>query len=192
MLDGLRQSGKIRHYGVSVEKVEEGLKAIEYPGVVSIQIIFNAFRQRPAELFFQEAARREVGVLARVPLSSGMLTGKMGETTEFEDDDHRSFNRDGEAFDRGETFSGLDYATGLQAVEGLRPLVPEGWSMTQMVLRWILMFPEVTCAIPGAKRAEQVIENTIASDLPPLCDEAMAVIDNIYRDNIKEHVHQYW
>ncbi|HOG76377.1 MAG TPA: aldo/keto reductase, partial [Candidatus Marinimicrobia bacterium] len=168
ILDDLVKAGKIRYYGVSVEKVEEALKAIEFPGVQSVQIIFNILRQRPADLFFKEAKRKQVGILARVPLASGLLTGKFLPSSTFESDDHRSFNRHGEAFDRGETFAGLEFNAGLQVIEKLRPLVPEGFTMTQMALRWILMFPEVTCAIPGAKRPEQVAENAQAADLPPL------------------------
>src|SRR6266487_4552944 len=145
-LDDLVLQGKIRHYGVSVEQVEQGLKAIEYPGVQTVQIIFNIFRQRPADLFFAEAQRRRVGVFARLPLSSGLLSGKLTSNSRFAADDHRAFNRQGEAFDRGETFSGVDYERGLQAVEALRPYVPPGMTMAQMALRWILMFPAVTCA----------------------------------------------
>ena len=191
-LDGLTKDGKLRHYGVSVEKVEEGLKAIEYPGVQSVQIIFNIFRQRPSELFFAEAERRRVGILARVPLSSGMLSGKLTSESRFAANDHRAFNRQGESFDRGETFSGLNYDIGLQAVEELRPLVPEGATMAEMALRWILMFPAVTCAIPGAKRPEQVVENVRAADLPPLTPETMSAIEDIYHRMIRPQVHQYW
>ena len=154
-LDDLVQQGKIRYYGVSVERVEEALKAIEYPNVQTVQIIFNIFRQRPAELFFAEARRRQVGILARLPLSSGMLTGKFTQHSQFSKEDHRAFNRNGEAFDRGETFSGVDYETGLEAVEELRASVPAGMTLTQFALRWILMHEEVTCAIPGAKRPEK-------------------------------------
>ena len=192
VLDDLASAGKLRHYGVSVEKVEEALKAIEFPGVQSVQIIFNIFRQRPADLFFREAQRRGVGILARLPLSSGLLSGKFTRTSTFEPDDHRAFNRQGEAFDRGETFSGLDFEIGLQAVEALRPLVPRGWTMTQMALRWILTFPAVTCAIPGAKRPEQVEENVKACDLPPLSDAAMTDIREIYQQHALPHVHHYW
>ena len=159
VLDDLVKAGKVRHYGVSVEKIEEALKAIEYPGVQSVQIIFNMFRQRPSELFFREAQRRRVGIIARLPLSSGMLTGKLTATSAFSKDDHRNFNRHGEAFDHGETFSGLDFEVGLRVVEALRPLVPPGQTIAQMALRWILMFPQITCAIPGAKRIAQVEEN---------------------------------
>jgi len=192
VLDDMVKAGKLRHYGVSVEKVEEGLKAIEYPGVQSVQIIFNIFRQRPSELFFGEARRRRVGILARLPLSSGMLTGKFDRASSFEPSDHRAFNRHGEAFDRGETFSGVDYETGLAAVDALRPLVPAGATLGQLALRWILMFPEVTCAIPGAKRAAQVAENAAAADLPPLPADAMEKIRGLYEERVRSQVHHYW
>jgi len=191
-LDDLVKDGKLRYYGVSVEKVEEALKAIEYPNVQTVQIIFNIFRQRPLDLFFGEAQRRKVGILARVPLSSGMLTGKMTRTSSFQEDDHRRFNRHGESFDRGETFSGLDYEIGLQAVEELRPLIPAGMTMTQMALRWILMSPAVTCAIPGAKRPSQVEENIQAADQPPLSDETMSQIRAVYDKLVRPQVHHYW
>jgi aryl-alcohol dehydrogenase-like predicted oxidoreductase len=192
VLDDLARQGKLRHYGVSVEKVEEALKAVEFPNVKTVQIIFNIFRQRPADLFFEQAQKRRVGILARVPLASGMLTGKFSAKSTFEPDDHRAFNRKGEAFDRGETFSGVDYDLGLQAVEVLRPLVPAGASLAQLALRWILMFPAVSCAIPGAKRPGQVEENAAAAGLPPLTDEAMARIGSIYEEKIKPQVHHYW
>ena len=180
ILDDLVAAGKLRYYGVSVEKVEEALKAIEFPGVQSVQIIFNMFRQRPAELFFGEAKRRQVSILARVPLSSGMLTGKMAKDSAFESDDHRHFNRQGESFDRGETFSGVDYDLSLQAVEELRSLVPAGATMAQFALRWILMFNAVSCVIPGAKRPSQAEDNALAADLPPLNDQTMAQVKEIY------------
>jgi aryl-alcohol dehydrogenase-like predicted oxidoreductase len=192
VLDGLVNAGKLRYYGVSVEKVEEALKAIEYPNMQSVQIIFNMFRQRPLELFFVEAQRRKVGILARLPLSSGMLTGKMDRTSSFEADDHRQFNRQGASFDRGETFSGLDYAIGLKAVEELRNLVPADMTMTQIALRWILMWPAVTSAIPGAKRASQVEENVKTADLPPLSDEVMRQVREIYDRLVRPQVHHYW
>ena len=192
ILDDLVQQGKIRYYGVSVQKVEEALKAIEYPNVQTIQIIFNIFRQRPSDLFFREASRRNVGILARVPLSSGMLTGKLNSSSTFANDDHRNFNRQGKAFDRGETFSGVDYETGLAAVEELRKLLPEGMTMSQLALRWILMFDAVTCAIPGAKRPSQVEENVAAADLPALSDEVMQRVNAIYAARIRPLVHQYW
>ncbi len=191
-LDGLVKAGKLRHYGVSVEKVEEALKAIEYPGVQSVQIVFNLFRQRPAELFFEQAARRGVGILARLPLSSGMLTGKLTPTSRFAEDDHRRFNRDGAAFDKGETFSGLDYDLGLKAVDAMRPWVPAGQTLGQMALRWILMHPAVTCAIPGGRRLDQVEANVAAADLPPLAPETMAALAEIYARDVKPAVHQRW
>jgi aryl-alcohol dehydrogenase-like predicted oxidoreductase len=192
LLDEMVKAGKLRHYGVSVEKVEEALKAIEYPGVQSVQIIFNIFRQRPCELFFGEARRRRVGILARLPLSSGMLTGKFDRQSSFEPGDHRAFNRRGEAFDRGETFSGVDYETGLKAMEALRSLVPTGATLGQMALRWILMFPEVTCAIPGAKRAAQVTENAAAAALAPLPSDTMEKIRALYDERVRSQVHHYW
>jgi aryl-alcohol dehydrogenase-like predicted oxidoreductase len=192
VLDDLVQTGKIRYYGVSVEKVEEAIKAIEYPNVQSIQIIFNIFRQRPADLFFRLAQEKQVGILARVPLSSGMLTGKMTRSTQFEADDHRTFNRRGESFDKGETFSGVDYDLSLQAVEELRALVPVGWTMAQFALRWILMFEEVTCVIPGAKRISQAEDNAAAADLPPIPESTMAQVEGIYEQLIKKQVHQLW
>ncbi len=191
-LDDLVAAGKVRHYGVSVEKVEEALKAIAYPGVQSVQIIFNMFRQRPAEFFFAEAQRRGIGILARLPLSSGMLTGKMTASSSFAADDHRAFNRDGAGFDKGETFSGIDYAAGLAAVEALRPLVPPGASLAQLALRWILMHPAVTCAIPGGKRPAQVEENVAAADLPTLDDTTMAAVAQIYAAQVATYVHQRW
>jgi aryl-alcohol dehydrogenase-like predicted oxidoreductase len=192
MLDDFVKAGKLRYYGVSVEKVEEALKAIEFPGVQSVQIIFNMFRQRPADLFFAEAQRKRVGILARLPLSSGMLSGKLTRSSTFEATDHRAFNRHGEAFDRGETFSGFDYEKGLEVVEMLRPLVPKGATLAQFALRWILMFPAVTCAIPGAKRPSQAEDNAAAADLPPIPRDTMDKIREIYDRNVKAQVHQYW
>jgi aryl-alcohol dehydrogenase-like predicted oxidoreductase len=192
VLDDLVKEGKLRYYGVSVEKVEEALKAIEYPGVQTVQIIYNIFRQRPAELFFVEAARKKIGILTRLPLSSGMLTGKLTANSSFEKNDHRLFNRHGEAFDRGETFSGVDYNLGLEVVDELRPLVPEGMSMTQFALRWILMNPAVTCAIPGAKNPKQAEENFSAADLAELPEPTMKKIIKLYEAHIRPIVHQYW
>jgi aryl-alcohol dehydrogenase-like predicted oxidoreductase len=191
-LDDLVKAGKLRHYGVSVERVEEALKAVEFPGVQSVQIIFNMLRQRPAEQFFEQAQKRHVGILARLPLSSGMLTGKLTSTSTFAPDDHRQFNRRGEAFDRGETFSGLDYELGLTVVEELRPLVPRGWTLAQMALRWILTCSAVTCAIPGAKRPAQVDENVAAADLPPLSESMMTAIRGIYERRVRPSVHDRW
>jgi aryl-alcohol dehydrogenase-like predicted oxidoreductase len=192
VLDELQQEGKLRHYGVSVEKVEEALKAIEFPGVQSVQIIYNILRQRPADLLFQETQRKGVGILARLPLSSGLLSGKMTAQTAFAADDHRLFNRDGAAFDKGETFSGLDYAKGLEAVEALRAIVPAGMSMAQFALRWITMHPAVTCAIPGGKRATQVADNVSAADLPALTDAQMVAVQTVYQQHAKPWVHQAW
>jgi aryl-alcohol dehydrogenase-like predicted oxidoreductase len=191
-LDDLVQAGKIRYYGVSVEKVEEALKAIEFPNVQTVQIIFNMFRHRPAELFFREAKARKVGILARVPLASGLLTGKMTRRTTFEADDHRHFNRHGEAFDVGETFSGVGYETGLDAVEKLKTLLPPNATMAQFALRWILMFDAITCVIPGAKRPSQAEDNVRAADLPPLSETTMATVREIYDQTIREQVHHRW
>ncbi len=192
ILDDLVRQGKLRYYGVSVERIEEAEKAIEFPNVQSVQMIFNIFRQRPAEVFFAKAKARRVGIIARVPLASGMLTGKMSRTTTFADNDHRSFNREGEAFDRGETFSGVDYEMGLKAVEELRPLVPQGATMAQMALRWILMFDAVTCAIPGAKRPSQAEDNIRAASMPRLSDATMESILAIYDRHIRAQVHHLW
>jgi len=192
VLDDLKRAGKLKHYGVSVERVEEALKAIEYPDVQSVQIIFNIFRQRPAEHFFAEAQRRKVGVLARLPLSSGLLGGKMKQGQQFAADDHRAFNREGAAFDRGETFSGFDFETGISVVEELRALVPANMSMAQFALRWIDMHDAVTCSIPGAKRPDQVAENVAASELPPLSAEVMRRVKEIYDARIRQAVHQRW
>jgi aryl-alcohol dehydrogenase-like predicted oxidoreductase len=192
ILDDLVAQGKIRHYGVSVERIDEAEKAIEFPGVQSVMIIFNIFRQRPAESFFAEARRRGVGIIVRVPLASGMLTGKMTPATTFAEDDHRGANRNGEWFDRGETFSGVDFETGLAAVEELRELVPPGATMAQMALRWILMFDAVTCTVPGAKRPAQAEDNIRAAELPPLSEATMERIRAIYDQWIRPDVHALW
>ncbi len=192
ILDDFVKEGKIRYYGVSVEKVEEAIKAIEYPNVQSVQIIFNIFRQRPADLFFDLAKQRKIGILARLPLSSGMLTGKMSKKSTFSADDHRNYNRYGEAFDRGETFSGIDFETGLAAVEELRKLIPEEMTMAQFALRWILMFDAVTCTIPGAKRPSQEEDNVRAADFPPFSKDTMKAVRDLYESKIKPLVHQYW
>ena len=191
-LDDLGAAGKIRFYGVSVEKVEEGLKAIEFPNVQSIQIIFNCFRQRPKDLFFEEARKRRVGVLARVPLASGMLTGKLSANSRFEPDDHRNFNRHGERFDAGETFAGVDYDTALEAVEEIRRVLPAGFTMAQLALRWILMFDGVSCAIPGGKHPAQVAENCAAAELPALSTGLMEEIEEVYNRRIRNFVHARW
>jgi aryl-alcohol dehydrogenase-like predicted oxidoreductase len=192
VLDDLKRAGKLKHYGVSVERVEEALKSIEYPDVQSVQIVFNVFRQRPAELFFAEAQKRKVGILARLPLSSGLLGGKMKPGQHFAADDHRQFNRDGAAFDRGETFSGFDFETGLQVVDELRALVPSGMTLPQFALRWIEMHDAVTCSIPGAKRPEQVAENVAALALPPLTSDVMRRVKEIYDARVRPAVHQRW
>ncbi len=188
----LVEEGLVRNYGVSVEKVEEALKAIEYPGVATVQIIFNIFRQRPSELFFAEARRREVGVIVRVPLASGLLTGKFSGETRFAADDHREFNRHGEQFDAGETFAGVDYERGLAAVEALRPLVPGEATMAQFALRWILGFDAVSTVIPGAKTAEQAHANAAAAALPPLPEDTLRAIDELYREQIAPLVQHRW
>jgi len=192
ILDDFVRAGKIRYYGVSVEKVEEALRAIEYPNVQTVQIIFNCFRQRPADLFFARARQKGVGILARVPLASGLLTGKLRSDSTFAADDHRNFNRHGEAFDVGETFSGVDFSVGLEAVEEIRPLLPAGVSMSQFALRWILMFEAISCAIPGGKRPEQVAENCRASSLPSLTPEAMAEVERIYEQKIGPQIQHRW
>jgi aryl-alcohol dehydrogenase-like predicted oxidoreductase len=189
-LESLVREGKLLHYGVSVEKVEEALKAIEYPGVASIQIIFNMFRQRPSELFFKEAKRRNVGIIVRVPLASGLLAGKFTRDTTFEKGDHRFFNREGKFFDRGETFSGVDYDRGLAAVEELKKVFPRDLAL--WALRWVLMFDEVSVVIPGASRRELAEANIRASDLPPLSEDQMKRVSKIYDEFIKPEVHQRW
>lgn len=191
-LDSLVKAGKLKNYGVSVEKVEEALKAIEYPGVKTVQIIFNMFRQRPAVLFFREAKARWIGILARVPLASGLLTGKMTPSTKFRSDDHRYYNRKGQAFDRGETFSGVDYADGLQAVEELKRILPRGMTLSQFALKWILMHSAVTCVIPGAKTPAQVEENAKTSSLPRLPRGVTRQVEQIYNRYIRKEVHAVW
>jgi aryl-alcohol dehydrogenase-like predicted oxidoreductase len=191
-LEDLVTAGKIRYYGVSVEKSEEALKAIEYPGVQTVQIIFNMFRLRPSELFFREAMRRKVGILARVPLASGLLSGKMTRDRVFGKDDHRNFNVRGESFDVGETFSGVDFETGLQAAEELKALVPAGATLAQLALRWILMFEAVSCVIPGGKSPAQVADNVAASDLPPLTEQQMQAVQQVYDAYIRQQVHHRW
>ena len=191
-LDRLKEAGKLKNYGVSVEKVEEARVALDYPGVATVQIIFNIFRQKPAEEFFPLAEERGVGILARVPLASGLLSGKMSADRAFSEDDHRNFNRDGEAFDRGETFSGVDFETGLEAVEELKVLVPEGNTLAQFALRWILMHPAVSCAIPGGKNPSQVEDNVAAVEIPPLDEGTMERVKEIYDGSIRPQVHHLW
>lgn len=188
----LKKEGKILHLGVSVEKVEEALKAIEFDHVTTVQIIFNMFRQRPAELFFSEAKRKNIGVIVRVPLASGLLTGNYTEQTVFESGDHRQFNRNGEAFDKGETFSGIDYATGLKAVEELKQIVPAGKTLSSLALKWILGFDAVSTIIPGASKPEQVIRNLQAINEDELTDDQLQQVKNVYEEYIKPAVHHLW
>jgi aryl-alcohol dehydrogenase-like predicted oxidoreductase len=192
ILDDLVQAGKIRYYGVSVEKVDEAVRAVRYPGLQSVQIIFNMFRLAPAERFFELARDRDVGILARVPLASGLLTGKLRHDTEFPPDDHRHFNRRGEAFDIGETFSGVDYDEGVRAADELAALVPPDTTLAQLALRWILMFPEVTTAIPGAKTPRQAENNVQAVELDPLSPEAMATVRAVYDRRFRAAIHDRW
>ena len=192
LFDRLKGEGKILHMGVSVEKIEEALKAIEFDNVTTVQIIFNLFRQRPAELFFKEAARRNVGIIVRVPLASGLLTGTYSRDTVFSPDDHRFFNRDGARFDKGETFSGIDYETGLEAVEELKQLFPEISNLAPIALQWILTFPEVSCIIPGASKVGQIHSNLSTFDLPELTTEQLSTMQQIYDSRIKAAVHHLW
>ena len=192
ILDDLVAAGKLRYYGVSVETVEEAQRALRHPGVQTVQVIFNMLRLKPAEELFAEALRRRAGILARVPLASGMLTGKLTARSTFAEDDHRSFNREGEAFDKGETFSGVPYDVGLAAVERLRPLVPAGATLAQLALRWTLMFEAVSCAIPGAKKPGQARDNAAAADLPPLSPETMKAVRAVYDELVRPHVHSSW
>ena len=192
ILDDLVTAGKLRAYGVSVETLDEGRGALKYPNVRSVQVIFNMFRVKPAETFLAAAARQHVAIIARVPLASGLLTGKLTSRSTFAADDHRQFNRHGELFDRGETFSGVPYDVGLQAVDRLRPLIPRGMTFTQFALRWILMWPQVTTAIPGARTPEQARENAAAAQAPPLDPATMAAVAAIYDELIRPHVHHLW
>ena len=192
ILDGLQQQGKLRNYGVSVEQVEDAMKAITYPNVKSVQIIFNMFRLKPADEIFAAAREPQVGIIVRVPLASGLLSGKFRRDTQFAESDHRNYNRQGESFDQGETFSGVDYETGLQAVEERRTLVPQGGTMAQFALRWILMYPEVSTVIAGAKNPQQAEDNTHAADLPPLSEETMQRVRAIYDKYIRAEVQNRW
>jgi aryl-alcohol dehydrogenase-like predicted oxidoreductase len=192
MFDRLKEQGKIQNLGVSVEKVEEGLKAIEYPNVTTVQIIFNLFRQRPSELFFKEAQKKDIGIIARVPLASGLLTGLFDSKTTFSAQDHRNFNRNGAAFDKGETFSGIDYDLGLKAVEELKALFPEATNLAPIALQWILSFKEISCIIPGASKASHVQSNLSVYDLPQLTPDKIAAMNEIYERYIKPQVHQLW
>src|SRR5258708_9689153 len=192
ILDDLVKAGKLRYYGVSVETVDEALRSIRYPNLQSVQIIFNMFRLKPADEFFAAAKARQVGILARVPLASGLLTGKLTAQSVFSDDDHRKFNRNGESFVKGETFSGVPYERGLEAVEALQKITPVGLKIVQFALRWILMFDAVTCAIPGAKRPSQEEQNASAAELPALSPETMAAVRDVYDQYVRESVHAQW
>lgn len=191
-LADLKRQGKIRHYGVSVERVDQAMAAIEYEGVESVQIVYNLFRQKPALEFFARAQSKNVGVIARLPLSSGLLTGKLRADTHFAPDDHRTYNRHGEAFDAGETFSGLDYQTGLDLVEELRDLVPSGIPMAAFALRWVLMHDAISTVIPGAKNREQVEQNAASCELPALNAETLARISELYQRKVRPLVHDRW
>jgi aryl-alcohol dehydrogenase-like predicted oxidoreductase len=191
-LDDLTAKGKIRNYGVSVSNVEEALKAIEYPGVATIQIIYNIFRQRPHDLFFEQAHKKNVGIIVRVPLASGLLSGKITADTKFADDDHRTFNRNGEFFDVGETFAGVPLDVALEAVEQVRPLVPQGASMAQFALAWILQSPAVSVVIPGARNEAQARANAAASELPAIPAGTLTALADVYERLIKVHIHQKW
>ncbi|MDT0643070.1 aldo/keto reductase [Zunongwangia sp. F363] len=188
----LKEQGKVRNLGVSVEKVEEAIKAMQYPNVSTVQIIFNLFRQRPSELFFEEAKKHDVGIIARVPLASGLLTGKFDKSTSFDKEDHRNFNRNGEAFDQGETFSGVDYEQGLKAVEELKKLFPDMENLAPIALQWILQFEEISCIIPGASKKDHLLSNTSVYKLPALTDEKIQQMNAIYKKYIKPQVHQRW
>ncbi len=188
----LKDQGKILHFGVSVEKVEEALKAIEYDIVDTVQIIFNLFRQRPSELFFQQAKKKDIGIIARVPLASGLLTGKFDKDASFDKEDHRNFNRNGEAFDKGETFSGIDFDRGLKAVEELKKLFPEVQNLAPIALQWILKFPEVSCTIPGASKEEQLLSNLSIYDRPELSNDKIKEMNKIYDEYLKNEIHHRW
>ena len=191
LFDQLMQEGKIRKLGVSVEKVEQAIKAIEYPNVDTVQIIFNLFRLRPAELFFEQAAKRNIGIIVRVPLASGLLTGKFDQNTSFGKGDHRLENREGQQFDKGETFSGVPYKKGLEAVNDLKTIFP-GIPLTHAALRWILMHEAVSTVIPGASQVEHLVSNIKASELPPLSPVQMNGVKKIYDQHIRSSVHHQW
>ncbi|MDC1418920.1 aldo/keto reductase [Candidatus Thioglobus sp.] len=191
MMDEFVKLGKIANYGVSVEKVSEAMDAIQFPNVKSIQIIFNIFRQKPAEIFFKEAANRGVGIIARVPLASGLLTGKMNLKSKFPSNDHRNYNINGDAFDVGETFSGVSFKTGLEAVERLKSLIPDNYSLADLALKWILMHDEVSVVIPGAKNKSQALMNLKASDLKEI-SSLLPAINAVYDDLIKADIHSRW
>lgn len=192
LFDRLKEEGKIQALGISVEKVEEALKGIEYPNVTTVQIIFNIFRQRPAELFFQEAQKKDVGIIVRVPLASGLLTGKFSKESIFGKDDHRFFNREGAMFDKGETFSGVPYDIGLEAMEAIKQIFPNEENIAPIALRWILDFPQVSCIIPGSSKTEHTISNISAMHIQPWTDEQKDLVNGIYEKMIKPYIHHLW
>ncbi len=192
LFDRLKDEGKILNLGISVEKIEEALKGIEYENVTTVQIIFNMFRQRPVELFFEQAQKKNVGIIVRVPLASGLLTGKFNQNSTFTQGDHRNFNRNGEHFDKGETFSGIDYETGLAAVNELKAVFPDYPNLAPVALRWILMFEAVSTIIPGASSPEQATANLEALQTPALTPDQLAAVNTIYEKHIKKSVHQLW
>jgi len=191
-LEEMVKAGKIKNYGVSVEKVEEAMKALEYENLAAVQIIYNMFRHKPGDEFLAKAKEKGVGIICRVPLASGLLTGKFSKDSTFAEDDHRNYNRDGEAFDKGETFSGVDFELGLKAVEELEKIKPEALTMAQFALKWILMNDAVSCVIPGGKKPWQVKDNAAASEADDLPDEVMERVDEIYDEYIRDSVHHLW
>ncbi|WP_029033778.1 aldo/keto reductase [Salinimicrobium terrae] len=190
--DRLREQGKIDRLGVSVEKVEEGIKALEYENVSTVQIIYNLFRQRPQEKFFKMASEKNVGVIVRVPLASGLLTGKFSKDSHFSPEDHRNFNRNGEAFDKGETFAGVNFKKGVEAANSLKAIFPEKENLAPMALKWILRRQEVSTVIPGASKVEHLLSNLSVEDTPDLTEDQIEKMNLVYEDYIKEEVHQRW
>lgn len=191
VLDDLKKQGKIRHYGVSVEKVAEALRAVQRPGVASVQIIFNLMRLKPAEEFFAAAQKANVGILARVPLASGLLTGKIHPETTFSEHDHRFFNREGAAFDKGETFSGVDLDTAFKALGEYKRIFGDE-QLAAYALRWILMFDAISCVIPGASSEAQVLSNVKAAQLPPFSQEMMDAAAAVYNHFLRQNIHPQW
>ena len=192
LFERLKEEGKIKNLGISVEKVEEALKGIQFPNVTTVQIIFNIFRQRPAETFFQEAIKRDIGIIVRVPLASGLLTGKFSKDSTFGKEDHRFFNRDGAGFDKGETFSGVPYELGLQAMEDIKSIFPDVENLAPIALRWILDFPQISCIIPGASKPHHMPSNLSSMDLKPLSSKQRKALNDIYNAYIKKEVHHLW
>ena len=189
-LERQKKAGKILYYGVSIEKIEDGLKAMEY-GIDGIEVIFNMFRLKPLDILLPKAEKEGVGIIARVPLASGLLTGKFSADTQFEPKDHRTFNRNGESFDKGETFSGVPYELGLEAVEELKRLFNTD-NLAPVAIRWILMHPQVSTVIPGASRESQIRQNVIAQDLPELSAEQMDGVRRIYDKYLRADIHPQW